>query len=71
MPYLEPICRGKCLCVVLLKESCVKLNGTLLSKCICIQNLIMLNGTLWGKYGEILLAYINSLVQLILVICDP
>lgn len=63
--YLEPICAGKIVCVVLLKKGCVKLNGTLLSKCIYIQNLIMLNGTLQDKYGEVLLAYIDSLVQLL------
>lgn len=70
MPYLEPICAGEN-CVVLIKEGCVKLNGTLFSKCIYIHNLIMLNGTLQDKYGEVLLACIDSLVELLLVLCDP
>ena len=54
-----------------LKEGCVKLNGTHFSKCIYIHNFIMLNGTLQDKHGEVLLAYIDSLVELLLVLCDP
>lgn len=65
MPTWSQFVLGKIVCVVLLKKSCVKLNGILLSKCIYIQNLIMLNGTLQDKYGEVLLAYIDSLVQLL------
>lgn len=65
MPTWSQFVLGKIVCVVLLKEGCVKLNGTLLSKCIYIQNLIMLNGTLQDKYGEVLLAYTDSLVQLL------
>ena len=41
------------------------------SKCIYTHNFIMLNGTLQDKYGEVLLAYIDSLVELLLVLCDP
>lgn len=57
----------ECVCVAFLKESPV-LNGILFSKLICIQNSIMLNGTLWDDYGVLLLPYINILVQLTLVI---
>lgn len=63
MPTWNQFVLGKIVCVVLLKKGCVKLNGTLLSKCIYIQNLMMLNGTLQDKYG-VLLAY-DSLVQLL------
>lgn len=53
----------ECACVALLQDSSVKLSGIFLSKFICIQNVIMLNGNLWNNYGGLFLTYINILVQ--------